>query len=608
VEPLEQSATGYAIAQASGQGATAAVTIINGIPPEQLQQWLIEGTLKLPFIEDLSRQLNITQEAVRGFLNILNTVQVPTEELPSVLANIAQRYCAMLERLSVLDSDNKEISAYIEQARTLLSKAETVGDYDRADSLLAKAEEVDLREVRKAEDLAKEAMAAVEKKRRSAAAIRAERAELSLTRQNYLAAGQHYLAAANLLGPEEIELRARYRHNQAFALVQFGEHKGDNAALADAAEICRSILSEISRDQMLLVWVAAQRTLGISLQALGRRENGSQRLDEALQAFELLGAATKEAEPLEWAKTQINIGNTLKLLADRLSDKETLEKAAAAYELGLTLLTPDSSPFEWAAGQSNLGGTLTSLGERESGTSRLVRAVTILCEALKYQTREKFPMEWATTQNNLGTALAVLGRREVNTTRLYQAVDAFREALKERTHGRLPLRWAMTKTNLANARKVLGELERSTEILQEAISTFREALQVRTRDRWPQDWARTQLDLAGALGTLGHLNRHIENLQEAINTFSEAFEVLTKEAEPFQWAVAQANLGNVCLLLGRRDFGIAPLEFAVVAFDNALSVFEPHNLPQTHSCRAKRGEAACLLWLKKDPPSKDAPS
>jgi len=61
-----------------------------------------------------------------------------------MLEEIAQRHRAMLQRLAALDPDTPEIKAYIEEAREILSAAETPEAYDRADMLLAEAEASDM--------------------------------------------------------------------------------------------------------------------------------------------------------------------------------------------------------------------------------------------------------------------------------------------------------------------------------------------------------------------------------------------------------------------------------------------------------------------------------
>ena len=382
MDPAAQMALGSGIAQAYGQGATASVTI--GYTAEQLQELLqAAGAPLQAAIDDLSRQLNTTREAVRGFFNILSDFHPPVEKLPQMLKEIAQRHRAMLQRLASLDPETPETRAYIEEANALLRAAENPEAYDRADMLLAEAEASDMRAIRAAEALEREAKEAVRRKRFSAAVTREERGELNLTRLDYLQAGQHFKAAAELVGDEAPELRVGYLNRFAGALEQYGDYRGDNAVLAQAISVYRAALTEIPGNEMPLAWAMTQNNLGNALWRLGERESGTTRLEEAVSAYrEALKEYTRERVPLDWATTQ-----------------------------------------------NNLATALSSLGERESGTARLEEAVTAYREALKERTRERVPLAWAMTQNNLGNALLSLGERESGVASLEEAVAAYNAAL-----------------------------------------------------------------------------------------------------------------------------------------------------------------------------------
>ena len=55
-----------------------------------------------------------------------------------------------------------------------------------------------------------------------------------------------------------------------------------------------------------------QNNLGTALRALGERESGTARLEEAVAAYrEALKERTRERVPLEWAGTQNNLGTAL---------------------------------------------------------------------------------------------------------------------------------------------------------------------------------------------------------------------------------------------------------------------------------------------------------
>ena len=181
-----------------------------------------------------------------------------------------------------------------------------------------------------------------------------------------------------------------------------------------------------------------------------RREDGTERLDEAVAAFRAaLEVVTRERVPLQWAMTQNNLGNALRALGAREDGTLRLEQAVAAYRAALEVWTRERVPLQWAMTQNNLGNALRTLGEREDGTERLDEAVAAFRGALEVGTRERVPLDWAATQNNLGTALSVLGAREDGTERLEQAVAAFRAALEVWTRGRVPLTGPRPRTTSA---------------------------------------------------------------------------------------------------------------------------------------------------------------
>ena len=280
-----------------------------------------------------------------------------------------------------------------------------------------------------------------------------------------------------------------------------GETNGINFSLLIAIECARRMVAA-ARDEGERGTSAT--LFGDALWTLGERENGSERLLEAVGAYrDALKERTRERVPLDWAMTQNNLGNALWTLGGRENGTERLLEAVDAYRDALKEWTRERAPLQWATTQNNLGTALQTLGARENGSERLLEAVDAYRDALKEWTRERVPLDWAMTQNNLGNALSTLGERENGTERLLEAVDACRDALKELTRERAPLQWATTQNNLGNALSTLGERENGTERLLEAVGAYRDALKERTRERVPLDWAATQNNLGTALQTLG---------------------------------------------------------------------------------------------------------
>jgi tetratricopeptide (TPR) repeat protein len=337
------------------------------------------------------------------------------------------------------------------------------------------------------------------------------------------------------------------------ALQTLGRRENGTARLAEAVAAYRAALGEMTRDRVPLAWARTQNNLGSALQSLGERESGTARLTEAVDAYRAaLEECVRERVPLDWAITQNNLANALAALGVRESGTARLTEAVAAYRAALEERTRDRVPLAWARTQNNLGSALQTLGERESGTARLIEAVDACRAALAELTRDRVPLDWGTTQNNLGNALHRLGERESGTARLIEAVDAYRAALEEMTRDRVPLDWAMTQNNLGNALATLGERERGTARLTEAVAAYRAALEERTRDRVPLDWAMTQNNLGNALATLGERESGTARLTEAVDAYRAALEERTRDRVPLAWATSFGNQGIALIRVAER--------------------------------------------------------
>jgi tetratricopeptide (TPR) repeat protein len=110
--------------------------------------------------------------------------------------------------------------------------------------------------------------------------------------------------------------------------------------------------------------------------------------------------------------TQNNLGKALWALGARESGAARLEEAVAACRAALEEFTRERVPLQWAMTQTNLGIALKTLGERDGGTARLEEAVTAYRAALEEYTPDRVPLQWAQTQMNLGNALATFGASE----------------------------------------------------------------------------------------------------------------------------------------------------------------------------------------------------
>ena len=68
--------------------------------------------------------------------------------------------------------------------------------------------------------------------------------------------------------------------------------------------------------------------------------------------------------PLDWAMTQMNLGTALRALGERERGTARLEEAITAYRAALEEWTRDRVPLQWAMSTGNQGVALMLLGER----------------------------------------------------------------------------------------------------------------------------------------------------------------------------------------------------------------------------------------------------
>jgi tetratricopeptide (TPR) repeat protein len=456
-------------------GVAAGRDAIVGISPEQLPAIIAAAIDPLKKITDeqqavigeLQKRLGANESQLQTFFHIIGEAGVAPEQVGERLYEIATRYQQLLIQVEARPEDEPEVARLRAEAREALE----TGDFDRADALLSKVEQLQ--------------EAALDRRALEAAATRVQRGEIALTRLRYREAASHFAAAAERVPPAHEDERLDCLDRAANALYRQGDQFGDNAALVESIARYRALLERRPRERVSLDWAATQTNLGRALARLGERESGTERLEQALAAFH---AALEE-------------------------------------------YTRERAPLPWALAQTNLGLVLTMLGERESSTRRLEEAVAAFREALKERTRERVPLDWAATRTNLGNALLRLGERESGTERLEQALAAYRAALEEYTRERAPLQWAMIQTNLGLVLTLLGERESSTRRLEEAVAAFGAALKERTRERVPLDWAATQTNLGRALARLGHRTRDRSELKEARNAIEAAFDLFMEAGQ-----------------------------------------------------------------------------
>jgi tetratricopeptide (TPR) repeat protein len=564
------TASASQLAQSQGDqspaiSATGDVTVTYGPTDEQVKKLVAnlvadmaraDAAIARHELGELQQLLGLTRGAALALLHAIrqHDVPIPIEQLPQKLMEAAADYQRTRNRITALDSEDAETRALAHRAHAAIE----AGLFDEANQLLDEAAQADLIAATEARSRARQAQAQVDQCLLRAANVKGTQGSLAMTQLRYLEAAQYFQEGAELMPTNHPGDKGRLLFDQAHALLQQGEERGDRDALTKAIAACRLALQEYPRERAPLDWAMAQDHLGVVLATLGQQEEGTARLEEAVAAYrQALKERQRERVPRDWAATQNNLGIALASLSEREGGTAKVLEAVAAFRGAVAEYTLERERMAvlWARAQSNLGSALQLIGEQEVGTAQLEEAVTAFRQALNEWKRERVPLLWATAQNNLGSALSRLGEREEGTTRLEEAVAACRAALEEWRYERVPLDWAEAKKNLGDALRILGERESGTTRLEEAVAAYHEALKVRTREQLPREWAATRKNLGFALLKLSEREMGTARLEEAVAAFCDVIEASKLiEASP-DLTAAEQGLSRARRALGEHQKG-----------------------------------------------------
>jgi tetratricopeptide (TPR) repeat protein len=407
------------------------------------------------------------------------------------------------------------------------------------------------------------------KHRRSQVALLEEGVKVDSLCRDAASVARRIETIVNLCHPgERSKWRSEFR-NRYNTFYEEGKEKGINFSLSVAIELARRM---VANSQDGAERGSATALLGRALRHLGKREAGTERLEQALVAFhEALEDQRRELVPLRWAATQNRIGLTLRRLGEREVGTKRLEQAVNVFQEALLERKRDIVPFDWAQTQNNLGAALVELGKREPGTERLHLAVTAFENALQEFKEDIMPQEWAMAHRNLSSTLALIAEKRtpvadvlsavlVPSTRklstrkeeLEQAVIAHLKVLEKQTRELVPLDWAATQNNIGILLSALGKGEPGTGWLEEAVAAYRAALEEYTRERVPLDWAQTQYNLGLALLRLGERESGTARLEEAVAAW-EACLTVTASVWPAEWVLSvRTCIGETQAEIARR--------------------------------------------------------
>ena len=317
---------------AAGGDISGNITI--GLTPKQVRELvdkiLAEADADTTQVVKLATELGVTQGAVTTFLRTLGEKDIPIEELPAKLGEIAERHRNLLAQIEQVRSASPDVQAIKDQAKAAVEQ----GDYDRAEDLLIKAEDA--------------ALASADRLLLDAAALRAERGELARTRLDYRTAAGHFAAAADRAPASEPLIRADYLNRQGLAAQRAGEYAAAGAALEEALRLREAHLDPRDPD------------VGTSFNNLAELHRETGRYAEAEPLFERAIAIIEAAHGPEHPDVASGLNN----LALLYHDTGRYPEAEPLYQRALAITEAAHGPEhpDVATGLNNLAALYQATG------------------------------------------------------------------------------------------------------------------------------------------------------------------------------------------------------------------------------------------------------
>jgi hypothetical protein len=231
------------------------VAITYGLTPEQVQELTkaaaagATGPLADRII-DLSKKLGVTQEAAISLLRIVGERDVPLEQLPQKLAEVAAQFQKYQAQLAALNPQNPLARGLVEQAQT----EGNAGHFARAHELLGRAKQAQIAAAKQARELRQKAQEAEDAELIQAAASTAAEGDLAMAELHYVQAADLFKDAASLVPAGHEAERWKYLNSEAGALYRQGDEFGDNEALLSAIERYRHLIELRPRNAFPRDW------------------------------------------------------------------------------------------------------------------------------------------------------------------------------------------------------------------------------------------------------------------------------------------------------------------------------------------------------------------
>jgi hypothetical protein len=158
--------------------------------------------------------------------------------------------------------------------------------------------------------------------------------------------------------------------NLGDALVGLNDFEPNSSDLQEGVTAYRDSMKVQTFERSPDDWGASQNSLGLALEKLGMRTHGDAGTSYLQQAINAFAAAEKASTPDNdldgWLTSQTALARTDAELGDRENGTDHLEQAAEAYRDELKYLSPDRSPSAWKDANDHLNSVMDELHMRQA--------------------------------------------------------------------------------------------------------------------------------------------------------------------------------------------------------------------------------------------------
>ena len=472
---------------------------INELSPAMLEKILKFAELSNKQAE-LSKKLGIAETALKRFFLDVTDKQIPVEEWPEKLKDLAVRHRELSDRLSRYDGNDPVIAELKAKAKMAID----AGGYRAADRHLAMAELRDL-------EIAEEMIETADKRFLAAAETRAERAETALLRFGYLEAAKHFEQAYKITpgryGQRKlvflIKAGTSYddsgQYQTALGLkekaVQLAEqiHGKDHPEVATTLNNLALLYKKLSRYKE--AEPIYNRSLAISEKALSKdHPSVAATLNNLANLYRQL-SRYREAEPLYKRSLDIKekaLGKDHPTVATTLNNLAELYRQLSRYEEAESLYNRSLAISEKALGKDHptVAITLNNLAELYRQLSRYKEAELLYKRSLdiKEKVLGKDHPSVAITLNNLALLFKNLNRYEEAETHYKRSQD-----IKEKVLGKDHPAVATTLNNLALLYYRMSRFEEALPMSRRAVNILTNRLPAGHPDIATVKWVRNAI-------------------------------------------------------------------------------------------------------------------